>query len=140
MIGSLMMVFSLGFLELTKGCRTGRFGSILYLGGSFFLCGLGIYSETAVKSHYFTSLALFVILSLSLLSIGFFMTQNGLKQLGVLSLVAGAFSGGIWLLPFRAKSAAIIEGLSFSTVSLWSAVIGFWMRSIERDDLGENAP
>jgi hypothetical protein len=40
----------------------------------------------------------------------------------------------------RAESAAIIEAISFSTVGLWSAFIGIWMRRIKREDLGENAP
>jgi len=126
MTGSFMMVFFLGIFELAEGSRLGRLGSRLFLAGAFLLCAIGFYPETAGAIHLQVSVAFFVSMPLSMFVTGAFMVRNDMRNLGVLSFVAGASAFVVWLPPW--SGVAIPEALSAVAVGVWSSVLGVWMR------------
>ena len=132
MTGALMMMFSLGFFELTKGSWVGQLGSALFLAGAFILCGIGAFPETAGRIHYYLSVAFFVSLPLSLFALGTFMTRHDMKRLGLLSFTAGGFAAGVWLLQW--SSAAVPEAFSALAVGVWFSLLGLWMMKREGSD------
>jgi len=125
MTGVLMMMFSLGLFELTKGRVVGQLGSVLFLVGAFLLCGIGVFPETAGMIHLYVSVAFFVSLPLSLFALGISMARHDMKKFAILSLAAGSAAAGVWLL--RWSSVAIPEALSALAVGVWSSALGLWM-------------
>lgn len=124
MTGSLMIMFFLGLNALTSGSRVGRAGAYLFLAGSIFLVGIGVFNETFGRIHFYFSAAFFISLTVSILTFGVFMLRNGSTSLALLSFVAGIVTPIAWSLPW--KGAAIPEAISASAYGIWSASIGIW--------------
>lgn len=125
MTGAVMMVFSLGIHEFTKGDAFGQAGFILLLAASLFLIGIGAFPETAGPIHFSLSVAFFVALPSSLLIMSIHLIRNGMRTLGLFTGAAGAVAALVWAPQWSAV--AIPEALSSLAVGLWSAVLGVWM-------------
>lgn len=125
MTGALLMMFSLGLFEVTRGCWAGRLGSALFLASALLLCAIGVFPETAGRIHYYVSVAFFVSLPLSMFALGAFMVRHNMRGLGILSFAAGAAAAGVWTLGWSAV--AIPEALSALAAGVWSAALGLWM-------------
>ncbi|MFQ6052686.1 MAG: DUF998 domain-containing protein [Candidatus Bathyarchaeia archaeon] len=132
MTGALMMMFSLGLYELTRSSRVGRLGFGLFLAGSFLLCGIGSFPETAGRIHRYVSVAFFVSLPLALFALGTFLARRRMKRSGLLSFAAASSAAGVWLIPWSAV--AIPEALSALAVGVWSSALGLWMMKGEKPD------
>lgn len=129
MTAAVMMAFSLGIYELTRGDTVGQVGFALTLASALFLIGIGAFPETAGRVHFYFSVAFFVSLPLFLLTLAIYMIRNGMRSLGLFTAGAGAAAALVW--GPRWIAVAIPEALSALSVGIWSAAFGLWMMRIK---------
>jgi len=128
MTGSFMMVFFLGFFELSEGSQLGRLGSGIFLMCAILLCAIGFFPETAGAIHQHVSVAFFVSIPIYKFVLGAFMVRNDMRKVGLLSFITGASAVIVWMPAW--SSFAIPEMITALAVGVWSSVIGVWMRRI----------
>lgn len=122
--GLLTLVFAVGLRETLKNQPIGQIGSLLFILDAIALSAIGVFPETTGVLHFYVSVAFFVLLPLSLFLIGGAMIKEGKsRNLGLLSVLAGAAAIGVWTFPMR--GVAIPEALSALSASTWSMVLGF---------------
>lgn len=123
----LMMVFSMGFKEISDGDKVGLIGFLLFLLGSISLLGIGVFPE-GTKLHYPFSVSFFVTLPLSIWVIGYFFIRGGLVNLGKISFALGLVAAIIWL--FRWDGVAIPETISALSFAIWAQMVGSLMMKV----------
>ncbi len=135
MTAALMMMFSGGLFEMTKGNIVGQVGSGFHLAASFLLAGIGVANITIEPWHYYVSVGFFVTLPLSAVLVGYFCFKNKMRYYTLLSWGTAALAGAIWLLPWGAI--AIPEALSVSYIGVWQMLLAWWMWTRKEDKLEE---
>jgi hypothetical membrane protein len=135
MTAALIMMFSTGLFEMTKGDIVGQMGSILYLLSCFLLLGIGIANETIEPWHYYVSVGFFVVLPLAVTVIGFFCFKRGMRFYALISWGAAVLAAAIWVLHWQ--SPAIPEALSVTYIAVWEVLLGYWMYTRVKDKLEE---
>jgi hypothetical membrane protein len=129
MTAALMSLYALGVYELTKGDAVGQTGFLLILAGAVFLFFIGLFPETAGRVHFYFSVAFFVSLPLSTLTLAYYTWKQGCRRLSYLSATVGAVAALVWVPEWGAV--AIPEALSALAVGVWSSVFGFWMTKMD---------
>lgn len=105
----------------------GRIGSAVFAAATLALMGIGVFNESFSPTHYFVSVAFFVLapISLFVITCAFWLAhQRGMAVFTVLVGVAAALP---WLLLFAfnyVPNVAIPEFLSGLAVSAWAIVLG----------------
>jgi hypothetical membrane protein len=135
MVGALMMMFSTGLFEMTKGDMVGQVGCVMYLFASILLIAIGVINITIEPWHFYVSLGFFVALPLSVVIIGAFCFRKKMKFYALLSIGTAVLAAGIWFLPWAAV--AIPEALSVAYLSVWEILLGYWMYKRYNDKLEE---
>ncbi len=135
MTAALIMMFSAGLFEMTKGDIIGQLGSVLHLLSCFLLVGIGIANETIEPWHIYVSVGFFVILPLAVTVIGFFCYKKRMRFYTLLSWGTAVLAAVIWLLHWQ--SPAIPEALSVTYIAVWEVILGYWMYTRIEDKLGE---
>lgn len=125
MTSSVLMAFSIGLYELTRGSRLGTAGFVLFLAASCWLLGIAVFSETAGRIHLYFSVAFFVTLPLAMASFAVYALRKRIMWLGLLSVLCGFAAASVWAPDWDAV--AIPEALSALAAGVWSAVTGAWM-------------
>jgi hypothetical membrane protein len=129
MTAALMSLYSLGVYEFTRGDTVGQAGFLLTLASAVFLFFIGLFPETAGRVHFYFSVAFFVSLPLSSLTLAYYNWRQGCRRLSYLSAAVGAMAVLVWVPGWDAV--AIPEALSALAVGAWSSVFGFWMTRME---------
>jgi len=122
--GILALVFSLGLIKIMQN-KTGPY--ILSL-SSFALIGIGVFPETVYTLHCIVSSAFFVLLAISLLTIGLTMKRDQSERtMGILATLFAiiAICSTILLIPW--EGIAIPETLSCLPAFIWCMVYGVKM-------------
>jgi hypothetical membrane protein len=132
MTAALMMMFSTGLFEMTKGDRIGQVGSAIHLFSTGLLIGIGILNITIQPWHNYVSIGFFVTLPLSAIVIGYFCFKKKLRFYTLIGWGAAALAMGIWLLSWDAV--AIPEMLSVSYIAIWQIFLAHWMYTREKDE------
>jgi len=135
MTAALMMMFSAGLFEMTKGDIVGRAGSALHMLAVALLIGIGVLNVTIEPWHLYVSVGFFVVLPLSAVFIGLFCFRKGMRFYTLLSWGAAVLAAVIWFLPWG--SAAIPEALSVSYMAVWQILLAYWMYTRKEDKLKE---
>lgn len=135
MTAALMMMFSAGLFEMTKGDLIGQAGSALHLAASVLLIGIGVANINVEPWHYYVSVGFFVTLPLAVAAIGLFCYRKRMRFYAPLAWGAAVLAAGIWLLPW--PSVAIPEALSVSFISIWQILLAYWMYTRKEVKLGE---
>lgn len=125
MTAAVMMAFSLGLYELTRGSRVGTLSFLLMLAASGWLLGIGRFPETAGRIHYYFSVAFFVTLPLALAAFTVHTRRAGPRWLANLTAACGLAAAVVWAPDWSAV--AIPEALSALAVGVWSSATGLWM-------------
>jgi hypothetical membrane protein len=125
MTSSVMMAFSIGLYELTRGSRLGTAGFVLFLAASCWLLGIALFPETAGRVHLYFSVAFFTTLPIALVAYTAYALRKGIRWLSLLSILCGITAASVWALDWDAV--AIPEALSALAVGVWSVVTGAWM-------------
>ncbi len=135
MTAALMMMFSAGLFEMTRGDLVGQVGSVLHLAASFLLIGIGVANINVEPWHYYVSVGFFVALPLAVVAVGLFCFRKGMRFYALLAWGTAALAAGVWLLPW--PSIALPEALSVSYVSVWQILLAYWMYTRKEDKLEE---
>ncbi len=135
MTAALMMMFSGGLFEMTKGNIIGQIGSGLHLAASFLLAGIGIANITVEPWHLYVSVGFFVAFPLSAVFIGYFCFKNKMRYYTLLGWGTAALAAAVWLLPWGAI--AIPEALSVTYLAVWQMLLAWWMYTRKEDKLQE---
>jgi len=125
MTGALMMMFSTGLFELTKGDVVGQVGSVVYLLSAILLIAIGVVNITIEPWHLYVSIGFFVALPLSAILTGIFCFRKKMRFYTLLSLGTAVLAAVIWILPWSAV--AIPEALSVAYLGVWQILLGYWM-------------
>lgn len=134
MTAAIMMMFSTGLIEMTKGRLVGQVGGVLYFVACLFLIGIGIANETIKPYHLWVSVGFFVTLPLSVAVIGFFHFVNGMRFYAILAWGTAFLASGVWFLHWT--SAAIPETLSVASLGVWQLLLSWWMWTMEEVSQG----
>jgi len=135
MTGALLMMFSTGLFEMTKGDVMGQVGSVVNLVSAVLLIGIGVANITIEPWHNYMSVGFFVTLPLSAVLIGFFCYRKKWRFYTLLAWGTAILSAVIWFLPWA--SPAIPEALSTSYLAVWQILLAYWMYKREEDKLEE---
>ncbi len=135
MTSALMMMFSVGLLEMTKGDTVGQVGGGVNLLASVLLLAIGLVNITMEPWHTYVSVAFFVALPLSAIIIGYFCFRKGMRFYTLLGWGTAVLAMVIWFLPWSAV--AIPEALSVSYLAVWQMLLSYWMYTRTEDKLEE---
>jgi hypothetical membrane protein len=133
--GAVMMMFSAGLFELTKGSMVGMAGSAVHLASAVLLILIGVINETIEPWHYVVSFAFFTSLAVTLAIIGVYHWRAGMRRFAVLAWSAAAVGVAVWMLPWR--GVALPEAISALCAGVWQVSLGYWMYTLkeEREEL-----
>jgi hypothetical membrane protein len=131
MTAAVMMAFSLGLYELTRGSRVGTLSFLLMLAASGWLLGIGRFPETAGRIPFYFSVAFFATLPLALAAFTVYALRTGPRWLAYLTAACGLAAAVVWAPDWNAV--AIPEALSALAVGIWSTATGLWMIRTTRD-------
>ncbi|MFP3951775.1 MAG: DUF998 domain-containing protein [Candidatus Bathyarchaeia archaeon] len=123
--GGLMMLFSLGLVELTTDSGVGRLGAYIHLTASWLLVGIGIANINVKPWHWYFSVGFFISISLSLLVFTVYFMKNGLTPHALISGLASLTSACVWALDW--PSLAMPECIAVGASGIWQILIGLWM-------------
>jgi hypothetical membrane protein len=135
MTSALMMMFSVGLFEMTKGDIVGQVGSGVHFLASVLLLAIGLVNITMEPWHTYVSVAFFVTLPLSAIVIGYFCFRKRMRFFTLLGWGTAVLAVVIWLLPW--SSVAIPEALSVSYIAVWQVLLSYWMYTRTEDKLEE---
>jgi hypothetical membrane protein len=131
MTAALMMMFSTGLFEMTKGDIIGQIGSGVHLLSALLLLAIGLVNITIEPWHLYVSVSFFIAFPMSALIIGYFCLRKQMRFYTLLGWGTAILAGVIWLLPWGA--AAIPEALSVSYMSIWQIILAYWMYTRKED-------
>ncbi|HJX23455.1 MAG TPA: DUF998 domain-containing protein [Candidatus Bathyarchaeia archaeon] len=121
--GVLTIVFTLGVKYLLRGGILSMIGRILLILTGVMLSGIGLFPETSGVTHFFFSVAFFILLPLSTWTLGADMLRYSREEpWGWFSLIIGAVAIIPWFFPWR--GVAIPEMTSALAMSIWSIAMG----------------
>lgn len=132
--GAVMMMFSAGLFELTKGSTVGRAGSAVHFASAVLLILIGVINETIKPWHYVVSFAFFASLAVMLAIMGVYHWRANMKRFTILAWSAAALGIVIWMLPWR--GVALPEAISAVCVSVWQVSLGYWMYTLKEEKEG----
>jgi hypothetical membrane protein len=131
--GGLTMAFTAGLKELTPNRGLARIGVRTFILSSVAMCGIGLFPETTGRIHFFFSMAFFVLLQLSMLTLGTAMIIDSSKgKWGWFTLILGVCAIAPWVFDWR--GVAIPELTSSLAGSTWALAMG--MRMLRRSFAG----
>jgi len=135
MTAALMMMFSTGLFEMTKGDLIGQIGSGFHLLTSLLLLAIGLVNITIEPWHLYVSVGFFVAFPLSAVIIGLFCFRKKMKFYTLLAWGTAILAAIIWFLPWGAM--AIPEALSVIYMGVWQLILAYWMYTRKEDKLLE---
>lgn len=122
--GLLTLIFAFGLRETLRDRKSNQIGVAILMLAAVALSCIGFFPETVKPLHFYFSVAFFVLLSISLLTIGFTVTlQPSRRGIGLFTLLLGFASAIPWI--FSWKGVAIPEALSALAALIWLFVVGF---------------
>jgi hypothetical membrane protein len=133
MTAALMMMFSAGLFEMTKGDTIGQIGAGVSFLATVLLLAIGIVNITIQPWHNYIAVAFFVSFPLSAILVGYFCYQKAMKFYTLLGWGTAVLAIMIWFLPW--SSLAIPEGLSVSYLAVWQILLSYWMFTKTEDKL-----
>jgi hypothetical membrane protein len=135
MIAALMMMFSTGLFEMTKGNIIGQIGSGVHLLSSLLLLAIGLVNISIEPWHLYVSVGFFIAFPLSAVIIGYFCFRKKMRFYTLLAWGTAVLAAVIWFLPWGAI--AIPEALSVSYLGVWQLILAYWMYTRKEDKLEE---
>ncbi|UCF13285.1 MAG: DUF998 domain-containing protein [Thermoplasmatales archaeon] len=126
--GVMGMVFASNIRKIRMlNTRLGRIGTLFLILDMFALCAVGIFPETTGNMHTLVALIFFVLVALSLLTIGTAVRKSSGKTLGWFVTLLGAItlcSFPFLFIPQPWGSNAVIEMFPIVSISAFAIVFG----------------
>jgi hypothetical membrane protein len=125
--GLLLLPFSIGLRQTLPRGALSLLGTILLSLGMLVLSGIGLFSETAGRIHWYLSVAFFTLLPLSFFFIGVSeFSQPRSRASGIATMLLGVSAALVWALhwSFRLGGVAVPETISALLGSAWAVAKG----------------
>jgi len=128
--GILGLIFATGvfiFLREKMLCRIGAFFLIL---ATLALIAIGAFPESVKPTHYYASVAFFVLFPISMLVISATFLLMGKVGMSLFTLLVAIVAAAVWIIQFLRPfvwGVAIPETIAGLSASAWSIVLGFKM-------------
>jgi hypothetical membrane protein len=132
--GAVMMMFSAGLFELTKGSKVGQAGSAVHLASSVLIILIGVINETITPWHFVVSVAFFASLGVMLAINGIYLWGTGMRRYSALAWAAVTVGIFIWALNWQ--GVAIPEAVSALSAGVWQVGLGYWMYTLKEEKEG----
>ena len=128
--GFLSLVFAVGLFRLGGKSLLSRVGAVVFVLACVSLIGIGVFNESFSPTHFFVSVAFFVLLPVSLLVFvgGFWFA--GRRRAAIFTLVVAFAAAVPWVLQFGihyVSNVAVPEFVSSVAGTLWMVVLSFKM-------------
>jgi hypothetical membrane protein len=127
--GILALVFVSGLFVLQK-TMLGRIGVLIFVFAALALMAIGVFPENAEPTHYYVSVAFFLLFPVSMFVIGATFLLTAEVKMGFFTFLAAIVASLIWIIQWIigfGSNVAIPETLSALSASIWSIVLGFKM-------------
>jgi len=128
--GILALIFASGLLIFLYNKLLGRIGAFILVLGALALIAIGIFPENVKPTHYYVSVAFFVLLLIAMLVIGATFLLMAKVKMGLFTFLAAIVAVVVWVIQFPVRfipSVAVPETVSALLASMWSIVLGFKM-------------
>jgi hypothetical membrane protein len=125
----LALIFASGLFILQKKIL-GRIGVFIFALAGLALMAIGIFTENFEPTHYYASVALFLLLFLSTLVIGPAFMLEARVKMGLFTFLAAAVVALVWAVQWTigfGSNVAIPETLSGLSASAWTVMLSFKM-------------
>jgi len=128
--GVLFAVFAAGLFRLVGKRAVGRVGAAILFLACVALILIGVFNENFRPTHYYVSVAFFVLMPISLLvlTVGFWL--EGQRRLSALTLVVAVVAAAVWILQFLfnyVANVAVPEFVSGFAAALWTEAVSYRM-------------
>jgi hypothetical membrane protein len=134
MTGAVMMVFSAGLFELTRGYWVGQAGSCLHLLASSILVALGIANINVEPWHRILSVSLFITLPLAMATMSVYAYRNRLKKYAYIGAATSLIAVLVWAIDW--PGVAIPEAISALALTAWQVPLAYWMFTRKEETWG----
>lgn len=127
--GILLLVFVSG-LFVSQKTMLGRIGVIISVLAALALVAIGVFPGNVKPTHYYVSVAFFLLFPVSMLVVGVAFLLTAKVKLGFFTFLAAIVAALIWVMQWTigfGSNVAIPETLSALSASTWSIVLGFKM-------------
>jgi len=115
--GILTMIFAVGLWATFRKRALGRVGAVVLFLDALALFGIGVFSEAAGVTHFYFSVAFFVLFPVSLFLLGSSAIMSGFRKFGSFTILIGVFTAIPWA--FSWDGVAIPEAISALFASIW---------------------
>lgn len=123
-------VFAAGLFEFLNGETTGRVGAFILGSATIALVSIGLFPESARPTHYYASVAFFVLCPVAMLVLAVAFMRAKKPQIGVFTLSTAIVAAVPWVVQFVSpyvSNVAVPETISALSAAAWSIGVGFKM-------------
>jgi len=128
--GILALIFAMGLFMFLSENALGRISALILALAALALIAVGIFPESVKPTHYYVSVAFFVLLLLSMLFMGAAFLRVSRMKVGLFAFLTVAVATVVWIIQFLrpfVSGVAIPEIISALSASMWSIALGFRM-------------
>jgi hypothetical membrane protein len=128
--GIFTLAFALGLLIFLNEKLLGKIGAYLFVLDALALIAIGFFPENIKPTHYYVSVAFFILSPISILIICATFLLIGKVKMGLFTFLTAIVAIVVWMIQFTIKfgsNVAIPETISALSASIWSLVLGFQM-------------
>jgi hypothetical membrane protein len=128
--GILALIFATGLFIFINRKVLGALSTVTFVSTALALAAIGIFPENVKPTHYYASVAFFVLSIISMIIIGVNFLLVAKVKMGLLALLMAVISATVWVTYFVtrfAEGVAIPEAISALSVSIVSMILGFKM-------------
>ncbi len=128
--GVLALIFATGLFIFLWRRMLGRIGVFIFILAILALIAIGIFPENISPTHYYVSVAFFMLFPVSMLVLVAAFLVMGKVKMGVFTLLVAIVAAVPWILYFSIRfvpGVAIPEVISALSASAWAIVLGYKM-------------
>jgi len=126
------LVFAAGLFKFLREETTGRMGAFILGSATIALVSIGTFPENARPTHYYASVAFFVLCPIAMLFFAVAFMRAKKPQIGVFTLSTAIVAAVPWVVQFvfpYVSNVAVPETISALSAAAWSMGVGFKMLS-----------
>lgn len=128
--GILALIFAIGLFIFLREKMLGKIGAFIFVLATLALITIGIFPENVKPTHYYASLAFFLLFLISMFVICATFLLMAKVKMGLFTFLVAIFAAFVWITQWTIQfgpNVAIPETLYALSASTWSIVLGFKM-------------
>lgn len=128
--GIIALIFASGLFSFLGAKPLGKVGATVFTLVAVALTAIGVFPENIEPTHFYVSVAFFMLFPIAMLLIVAALLLSDKKQLGWFTFVVAMIAAVPWVLQFTVpyvEGVAIPETISAVSASMWAIVLGYKM-------------